>query len=79
MTQLTSSQATDIGDKGTRALAAALKSNATLTTINLKSKCTWPESHSPDTDIGDEGAKALAEALISHATLTHLNLESKCK
>ncbi len=52
-----------IGDEGAKALAEALETNATLTSINLT-----------ENNIGDEGAKALAEGLKTNATLTSINL-----
>ncbi|MBM94117.1 MAG: hypothetical protein CMF51_05145, partial [Legionellales bacterium] len=45
------------------ALAEALKTNATLTVLNLR-----------DNNIGPEGAIALADALKINTTLTYLSL-----
>jgi Leucine Rich repeat len=52
-----------IGDEGAKALAQALQSNNTVTTIHLSSN-----------QIGDEGAKALAQALQNNNTVTAINL-----
>ena len=52
-----------IGDAGAKRLADALKSNKTLTKLNLR-----------DSYIGDTGAERLADALKSNKTLTKLNL-----
>ena len=54
-----------IGDDGAAALAEALCSNTSLTTLDL-SRC----------GIGDAGAAALAEALRSNTSLTVLYLEA---
>ena len=54
---------TEIGDEGAKALAEALKVNATVKTLWLKS-C----------GIGDDGAVALAEALRSNTSLTEVYL-----
>ena len=55
---------TAIGDEGAKALAEALKVNATVETLDLQS-C----------GIGDDGAAALAEALGSNTSLTRLELD----
>ena len=52
-----------IGDEGAKALAEALKVNATVKLLNLS-----------DCGIGDDGAAALAEALRSNTSLTKLGL-----
>ena len=52
-----------IGDEGAKALAEALKVNATVKELAL-----------PICGIGDDGAAALAEALRSNTSLTKLNL-----
>ena len=52
-----------IGVEGAKELAEALKTNTTLTEINLG-----------DNSIGGEGAKAIAEALKTNTTLTQINL-----
>ncbi|KAG0041328.1 hypothetical protein BGZ89_007519, partial [Linnemannia elongata] len=52
-----------IGGKEFGILAKALKTNSTLTTLDLQGN-----------SIGDDGAKALAEALKTNSTLTTLNL-----
>ena len=54
----------EIGDEGAKALAEALKVNATVKTLWLN-----------DCGIGDDGAAALAEALRSNTTLAELHLE----
>jgi Ran GTPase-activating protein (RanGAP) involved in mRNA processing and transport len=48
-----------IGSNGGQALAEALKSNSTLTTLDLAGN-----------SIGSNGGQALAEALKSNSTLT---------
>ncbi|KAG0046352.1 hypothetical protein BGZ83_008494, partial [Gryganskiella cystojenkinii] len=48
---------------GTQALAEALKTNSTLTTLCLQSN-----------SIGDKGAQALTESLLTNSTLTTLDL-----
>ena len=55
----------EIGDEGAKALAEALKVNATLKTLRLYG-C----------GIGDDGAAALAEALRSNTSLTSLALNN---
>ncbi|KAG0375255.1 hypothetical protein BGX24_009350 [Mortierella sp. AD032] len=54
-----------VGGKQIAAQAEVLKTNSTLTTLNLQNN-----------SIGDDGAKALAEALKINSTLTTLNLYS---
>ncbi|KAI9029521.1 kinase-like domain-containing protein [Hyaloraphidium curvatum] len=54
-----------IGDSGVRALAEALRSNSTLTTL-------WLDNNS----IGDEGARALAAVLKGNLALAGLSLSS---
>jgi len=54
----------NIGDKGSAALAEALKANSTLEQLYLANNT-----------IGDEGATALAEALNSNSTIQKLGLE----
>ena len=54
----------EIGDEGAKALAEALKVNATVKELNLY-----------ECGIGDDGAAALAEALRSNTSLTYLRLE----
>ena len=56
----------EIGDEGAKALAEALKVNATVKKLELRS-C----------GIGDDGAAALAEALRSNTSLTTLYLKNK--
>ena len=56
-----------IGDEGAKALAEALKENATVERLNLS-----------DCGIGADGAAALAEALRSNTSLTQLDLEYAC-
>ena len=53
----------EIGDEGAKALAEALKVNATVEKLHLE-----------DCGIGDDGAAAIAEALRSNTSLTELNL-----
>ncbi|KAG0345399.1 hypothetical protein BG005_001315, partial [Podila minutissima] len=54
-----------IGENGTRALAEALKTNSTLTTLGLRNN-----------SIGENGTRALAEALKTNSTLTTLGLRN---
>ena len=82
-----------IGGKGTKSLSEALKSNTTLTKLNLscedKRKKT-PKTYinnslfpflftSTDNNIGKRGAKSLSEALKLNAALTQLDLSSENK
>ncbi|KAF8991910.1 hypothetical protein BGZ52_013006, partial [Haplosporangium bisporale] len=53
-----------MGNNGAQALAEALKTNSTLTTLTLYSN--W---------IKDDGAQALSEARKINSTLTTLNLD----
>ncbi|KAG0368302.1 hypothetical protein BGX24_002878 [Mortierella sp. AD032] len=55
-----------LGKRGLKRLVEILKTNSTLTTLELKSN--W---------IGDNGAVALAEALKTNSTLTTLDLSGK--
>mgnify|MGYP006216105469 CR=1 FL=1 len=63
MTKLDLGVNREIGDEGAKALAEALKVNATVETLWL-ANC----------GIGDDGAAALAEALRSNTSLTVLDL-----
>ncbi|KAG0273875.1 hypothetical protein BGZ96_004618, partial [Linnemannia gamsii] len=54
-----------VGGKEFAALAEAIKTNSTVTTLNLERN-----------SIGDNGAKALAEALTINSTLTTLDLNN---
>ena len=82
------------GERGATSLSKALKSNTTLTALNLSSKHKRKKTHkrhpssnhsflflilSTDNKVGDRGATSLSEALKSNTTLTDLNLESKDK
>jgi hypothetical protein len=75
---LTDSQ---IGDEGVRALAEALKTNKTVTSIYLGRKkcvcfCSIDIAHAGN-QIGFEGATALAETLKTNKTLTLIDLWRK--
>ena len=72
------------GDEGTRILSEALKTNAALNTLRLRSdkqKDGWGERENEkkmieyiDNEIGDEGAKMINEALKKNTTLTSIDL-----
>ena len=80
-----------IGDTGATSLSESLKSNTTLTKLNLGRED--KRRHTKDihngslflslgmnrNKIGDTGAKSLSEALKSNTTLTKLNLYSENK
>ena len=83
-----------IGDTGATSLSEALKSNTTLTKLNLcrdnKRKKThkrhpstihsFPFIFTPtDNNVGDTGAASLSESLKSNTTLTELDLYCKGK
>ena len=83
-----------IGDTGATSLSESLKSNATLTEFDLKSKDERKKTHkthpstnhsfhflitSTDNKIGDAGATSLSEALKSNTTLPKLYLWSDDK
>ena len=55
----------NIGDEGAKAIGEALKSNKTLTNLDVRHN-----------KIQSEGAKAIGRALKSNKTLTSLNLQS---
>ena len=76
-----------IGDEGARGLGDALKTNTTLTTLDLsreqqdhketqqeQGKHNGMRSDWADNGIGDEGARVLGGALKTNTTLTELNL-----
>ena len=77
-----------IGETGTASLSGALKSNTTLTKLNLWSENLnnmhtngihkQPTLHNKLTDnrVGDTGATSLSDALKTNTTLTELNLLS---
>ena len=79
----------DIGDTGTAALSESLKSNTTLTQLNLNCEDKRKKTHkisisnslfsfslfiTTASDIGETGATSLGEALKPNTTLTQLNL-----
>ena len=81
-----------IGDKGATPLSEALKSNTTLTQLNLSGED--KRRHTKDihqqftfsfhftktgNEIGDVGATSLSEALKSNTTLTELDLSCEDK
>ena len=87
---LISSTANKIGDTGATSLSEALKSNTTLTVLNLKSeyKIEKTRKRHPSTihsfpflvtstgnHIKDTGVTSLSEALKSNSTLVTLNLD----
>ena len=65
-----------IGDEEVKEIAEALKTNTTLTKIDLPNN-NWSGFRGlrDYNDIGDEGAKVLAEALKINTTVTEINLE----
>ena len=75
--QITGNQ---IGAEGGKAIGEALKSNTSLTELNLtvaqQQQQHFSFSHSQITgnQIGDEGGKAICEALKTNTSLTELNL-----
>jgi hypothetical protein len=75
---------TNIGDDGVKAIAVALETNTTLTSIHLHSTeligvlfvdLLW--QCCVDTEIGDDGTKAVAKALESNTTLASIDLGGK--
>ena len=80
-----------IGDAGATSLSEALKSNTTLTELDLRCEDKRKKTHkrhpstihsslfitSTDNNIGATGASSLSEALKSNTTLTKLNLGSE--
>ena len=87
---LFTSTGNDIGESGATSLSEVLKSNTTLTKLNLS--CEDKRRHtkgihqqftlsflfiSTDNSIGDTGASSLSEALKSNTTLTKLDLRSE--
>ena len=90
----TLSTVNEIGDTGVVSLSKALKSNTTLTELNLESEDKRRKTHKrhPSTihsslflfnltgnKIGNTGAKSLGESLKSNTTLTALNLSGEDK
>jgi hypothetical protein len=68
-----------IGDEGVIKLSEALKSNSSLTILNLGSKkpvVVTSFSLNVDNNFGNEGLIELSEALKSNSSLTHLDLSS---
>jgi hypothetical protein len=63
---------------GANELSELLKSNSSLTLLDLtgNKRCVISFSLNTDNDIGDEGAINLSEALKSNTSLTELNLSS---
>ena len=82
-----------IGDPGAKSLSDALKSNTTLTELNLRSGHKRNNTQmtlvnnplfsisikSTVNNIGETGATSLSDALKSNTTLTELNLNSEHK
>ena len=78
----------EIGDTGATSLSESLKSNTTLTALDLRSEDKRKKTHkdihqqftlsflfsSTDNEIGDTGATSLSESLKSNTTLTRFNL-----
>ena len=83
----------NIGAEGARLMSEALKTNTTLTTLNLsceqgktKRQCEWHDdvvqmqhntTQQTGNRIGAEGAGLMSEALKTNTTLTTLNLGSE--
>ena len=66
-----------MGDKGVTAIADMLKTNSTLTTINLNCEF-WNHSLTyPVNQIGDEGSTAIADMLKTNSTLTSIHLRGE--
>ena len=91
---LITSTGNEFGDTGATSLSDALKSNTTLTTLNLSGEDKRKKTHKrhPSTihssflitltdngKFGDSGAVPLSEALKSNTTLTKLDLSSEDK
>ena len=90
---LNDSTGNNIGETGATSLSESLKSNSTLTELNLycEDKRKTHERHpstihfflflftSTGNEIGDTGVTSLSEALKSNTTLTELNLWSEDK
>ena len=90
---LITSTGNKIGDTGATSLSEALKSNTTLTQLNLggedkrrKTQKTLIDNSlfsilitSTGNNIGDTGAASLSESLKSNTTLTELNLDGEDK
>ena len=83
-----------IGDTGATSLSDSLKTNTTLTELNLSCKDKRKKTHkrhpstmnsfhflfiSTDNGIGDTGATSLSESLKTNTTLTELNLSCEDK
>ena len=84
-----------IGGAGAASIAEALKSNTTITIVNLMSECRagagmlcarlfevcgWRcRSCVSDNGIGGAGAASIAEALALNTTITSVDLGSECR
>ena len=83
-----------IGETGAKSLSESLKSNTTLTKLDLRGKDKRNKTQkrhpstihsflflntSTDNEIGDTGVKSLSESLKSNTTLTKLNLRGEDK
>ena len=83
----------NIGKTGATSLSESLKSNTTLTELDLSGQYKRKKAQktficnslfsilfmSTDNNIGETGAKSLSEVLKSNRVLTKLNLSRKCK
>ena len=91
---LITSTGNEFGDTGATSLSEALKSNTTLTQLNLMGEKKRKKTHkrhpstnqsfhflftSTDNKIGERGSTSLSEALKSNTTLTTLNLSGEDK
>ena len=91
---LFTSSANEIGDTGATSLSEALKSNATLTELNLSGEDKRKKTHKrrpstnhsfhflltqTDNKIGDTGATSLSESLKSNTELTIISLGGEYK
>ena len=88
---LLSSTDNKIGDTGATSLSESLKSNTTLTELNLGCEDKRRHKRHPSTvhyflfssptgnDIGETGVSSLSESLKSNSTLTELNLNCEDK
>ena len=77
----------NVGIEGARMLGEALKTNTTLTTLDLSSEESTEKKsdndiykrlnfNNKDNFIGDEGARLLSDGLRKNTALTKLNLRS---
>ena len=74
--QIIDLQMNDMGPEGAALIAEKLKTNSTITELDLSGKRSKSHS-SKDNEIGNEGATALADMLKTNSTLQILDLDSK--